>query len=177
MLFRSFTWFVPADAEMLGPDNPWRIDWIIVTNGGRQVLRQSNFVVIDNIEASTDERAYTNLTYIGNTERVLIKFKHRQDSVSVRLIDQSNASMDLSPGVVELQQDNLYVYYADTPELTASGCYLAVWNTRQTAVSPTTTMVQQIRVPEMRFWWMQPSLRMLIDKVQKKLDQDRKSVV
>lgn len=165
----KFTWFAPADAEMLGPDSPWRIDWMVVTNGGRQVLRQSNFVVIDNIEASTDERSYTNLTYIGNSERAIIKFKHRQSELSVRLIDQSQAEVDMSSSVVEIQQDNFYVYYVDTPPLVSSGCLLVVWNSRQTTLSPTTTVVQQIRVPEMRFWWMQPSLRMLIDKVQKKL--------
>jgi len=164
-----FTWFVPADLELMGPDNPWRIDWLIVTNGGRQISRQSNFVVIDNIEATPEERAYTNLTYLGNSERVVLKFKNAQDSVSVRLVDRGNNSIDLTPGLQTIQSDGFYTYYADTMPLTLAGCYLVVWTSRQTTLSQAVTMVQQIRVPDMIFWWLQPSLRMLIDKVQKKV--------
>ncbi len=164
-----FTWFVPADADMMGPDNPWRIDWLVVTNGGRQIERQSNFIIIDNIEASPDERTYTNLTYVGNSERALIKFKNAQEIVQVQLIDSANVQTNLTPAVQTVQSDGFYTYYVDTPPLTATGCYLVVWNTRQTAISPSVTMIQQIRVPDMIFWWIQPSLRMLIDKVQKKI--------
>lgn len=162
-----FTWYVPADIEVQGPDNPWRIDWVIVTNGGRQIERQANFVVIDNIEASPDERAYTNLTYIGNSERAVIKFKNAQDTISVALV-RGNEQLNLSPTIQMIQSDGFYTYYVDTPPLTATGAYLMVWTSRQTPISQTTTMIQQLRVPEMMFWWAQPSLRMLMDKVQKK---------
>jgi len=164
-----FTWFVPADAEMLGPDNPWRIDWLMATAGGRQIELQTNFFLIDNIEATPDERAYTNLTYKGNSERALIKFKNAQESVSVTLMDQSGAETDLSSTLQTIQSDGFYNYFVDTPVLDTSGCYIVVWNTRQTSVSPNSTMVQQIRVPEMNFWFVQPSLRMLLDKIQKKI--------
>jgi len=164
-----FTWFVPADAEMLGPDNPWRIDWLMVTAGGRQVERQTNFMLIDNIEATPDERSYTNLTYKGNSERALIKFKNAQESVNVTLMDQSGAETDLSSTLQTIQSDGFYNYFVDTPVLDTPGCYIVVWNTRQTSVSPNATMIQQIRVPEMNFWFVQPSLRMLLDKIQKKI--------
>jgi len=163
-----FTWFVPADAEILGPDNPWRIDWLMVTSSGRQVERQTNFSVIDNIEATPDERSYTNLTYRGNSERALIKFKNAQEMVNVTIIDPTKTETNLSSTLQTIQSDGFYNYFVDTPPLEASGCYLVVWSTRQTSVSPVTTMVQQIRVPEMNFWFVQPSLRMLMDKIQKK---------
>lgn len=163
-----FTWFVPADAEILGPDSPWRIDWLVVTSSGRQVERQTNFMVIDNIEATPDERAYTNLTYKGNSERALIKFKNAQEMVNITIIDPSKTETNLSSTIQTIQSDGFYNYFVDTPPLEAAGCYLVVWNTRQTSVSPVTTMVQQIRVPEMNFWFIQPSLRMLMDKIQKK---------
>jgi len=164
-----FTWFVPADLELMGPDNPWRIDWLLVTNGGRQISRQSNFIVIDNIEATPEERAYTNLTYLGNSERAVIKFKNEQESIQVQLIDRGNNALNMTPGIQTVQSDGFYTYYVDTPALTMAGCYLVVWTSRQTVLSQATTMVQQIRVPDMMFWWTQPSLRMLIDKVQKKI--------
>jgi hypothetical protein len=28
-----FTWFVPADVDLSGPDSPYRIDWLMLTAG------------------------------------------------------------------------------------------------------------------------------------------------
>jgi hypothetical protein len=163
-----FQWFVPADAMLGGPDTPWRIDWMMVTNGGRQIERQSNFVVIDNIEASPDERQYTMITYCGQSERVIIKFKNAQAEKQCFLVNRANTTYDLTPFLQEVQQDGFYIYYADTPTL-SEGAYLVRWQCRQTVVSPATTFIHQIRVPEQTFWWLQPDLRMLIDKIQKKV--------
>tara|TARA_R100000656_G_scaffold104176_1_gene76113 strand:+ start:141967 stop:142845 length:879 start_codon:yes stop_codon:yes gene_type:complete len=141
----------------------------MVTPGGRQVERHANFFVVDNVEASSEERAYTSMVYAGQSERVFAKFRNRQERIQVNLVDQGEDYVDLTPGVVEVQQDGFYTYYVDTPELTTTGCYLAVWNSRQTAISQSVTSVQQIRVPESKFWWLQPSIRMLLDKAQKKI--------
>tara|TARA_Y100000310_G_scaffold339024_1_gene430409 strand:+ start:389 stop:1528 length:1140 start_codon:yes stop_codon:yes gene_type:complete len=164
----QFSWFVPADAELSTSDTPWQIEWVMLTNGGRQVTRSANFVICDNIEATPDERQYFNLTFCGQSERSLIKFKDRQDSVKVSLMCGSTVT-DLSPTVQEVQQGQYYVYYVDTAPLTQTGSYMVVWNTRQTPLSPASTFIQQIRVPEMLFWQLQPDFRMLIDKLQKKI--------
>lgn len=165
----QFSWFVPADAELSTEDMPWRIDWCLITNGGRQLTRSAAFITIDNIEASPDERQYFNLTFQGQPERLIVKFKNAQETVRLTLIDPSNTEIDLTPRIQTIQQDQFYVYYADTDPLTANGCYLVVWTTRQTTVSPPHTFVQQVRVPELFFWLIQPDFRMLIDKIQKKI--------
>lgn len=165
----QFSWFVPADAELATEDTPWRIDWLILTNGGRQITRSSRFITIDNIEASSDERQYFNLTFSGQTERAIVKFKDPQESVQLTIMDPSNRSTVLTPRIQVIQQDQFHVYFADTDALTRTGCYLVIWTTRQTAVSPPHTFVQQIRVPELLFWLLQPDFRMLIDKIQKKI--------
>lgn len=164
-----FTWFVPADADLATADNPWRIDWLMVVNGGRQIERQSNFLVIDNIEASTDERSYINLSFEGTPERAIVKFKAPQSELSCTLVPNNTSTFtDLTPGIQTVNQDGFHAYYVDTPPL-AVGCYLVIWRSRQTPVSPQHTFVQQIRVPEPLFWWLQPDLRMFIDKIQKKI--------
>lgn len=76
--------------------------------------------------------------------------------------------MDLSGSVNTVTVDGWYIYYVDTPAWTATGDYLASWTTRQTQLSPTQVVVQKLRVPPIEFWMHQSSLRMLIDKVQKK---------
>jgi hypothetical protein len=164
----QFSWFVPADADLSTEDIPWRIDWVMVTNGGRQLTRSSSFIAIDNIEASPDERQYFNLTFSGQTDRAIVRFKNPQDLVQLTITTPSNVTTDLTPRIEVIQQDQFHTYFADTDALTATGCYLLVWTTRRTAISPPHTFVQQIRVPELLFWLVQPDFRMLIDKIQKK---------
>lgn len=165
----QFSWFVPADADLSPHDTPWRIDWCLITNGNRQITRSAEFVVIDNIEATPDERQYYNLTFQGKSERAIIKFKDAQAEVGVTLYSPAGTTADLTPAIQTIQQGPFYLYYVDTGVLDRSGCYLVVWDTRQTVVSPSQTYVQQIRVPEFFFWQIQPDFRMLIDKIQKKV--------
>lgn len=165
----QFSWFVPADSELSTADTPWRIDWTFLTNGNRQITRGAEFQVIDNIEATPEERQYFNLTFKGQKERLIVKFKDPQDSVQLTLIGPSNTETSLTPRIQTVTDGQFHVYYADTDELDRTGCYLSVWTTRATALSSPATFVQQVRVPEMLFWWIQPDFRMLIDKLQKKI--------
>ena len=164
----QFSWFVPADAELSTGDNPWRIEWVMLTFGGRQVTRSAEFIICGNVEALAEERQYFNLTFMGQEERLFIKFKNKQEEVSLTFTNGSQ-TLDYSGRINEVQQGQFYVYYADTDALDRSGCYMAVWKTRHTALSASNIFVQQVRVPEAVFWWMQPDFRMLIDKLQKKI--------
>ncbi|RKZ82983.1 MAG: hypothetical protein DRQ39_10050 [Gammaproteobacteria bacterium] len=165
----QFSWFVPADVDLSPSDTPWRIDWMLLTNGGRQITRSAHFVIIDNIEATPEDRQYFNLTFSGQTERLIVKFKDVQEAVQLTIIDPGGVSVTLTPRIEEVKQGQFYMYYADTDALVRTGCYLVIWNTRQTAVSPPNTFVQQVRVPELFFWQLQPDFRLLIDKIQKKI--------
>jgi hypothetical protein len=160
-----FNWFVPGDAELSSFDNSWRIDWFFLTSGGRQIDKTSSFAIIDNIVATAEERAYTNLTMANTSERLFLKLSREPDSVAVSLMDISGITEAYTPSKVIM--DGYTTYYADTSELSV-GRYIAIWTVRETPISPAQNFVQQIRVPETQFWTFQPSLRMLIDKVQKK---------
>lgn len=160
-----YSWFVPADAELSTPNMSWRIEWMMVTASGRQVQQTQYFQVIDNVAASAEERAYTNLTMENTSERLFLRLSKAPSSVSVRLMNTAGITETYTP--IEVQQDGFITYYADTSDLQV-GSYIANWTIRETPISPTQTFVQQLRVPEAQFWFVQPSLRMLIDKVQKK---------
>lgn len=159
---------LPADAVLSTDDSPWRIEWVMTTVNGRTASVAQNFNVIDVAELTPTDRAYTNMIAVGCTERLMVKFRANQAYVGLRLIDSGGGSIDLSGSVQRSNVDGWYVYYADTGPWTALGDYLATWTMRQAQNSPTQVIVQKLRVPPLEFWMHQSSLRMLIDKVQKK---------
>jgi hypothetical protein len=166
-----FQWFAPADADLSSPDRPWRIDWLIVVNNNRQIQRSASFEVSDTIEGDPTERAYTYLTLFGESERLISRFFTEQDEISVTIRDQLNnvlESYDKSQLTVVHEQGTV-AYYVDTTPAEGVGIFNVVWRSRQTPVSPHQTTVQQLRVPELHFWTFQPSLRMFLDKIQKKV--------
>lgn len=160
-----YSWFVPADAELSSNDLNWRIEWIFITSGGRQIEKVQYFSVIDNVIATSEERAYTNLTLENTSERLFLKLAREPAEISVSLMNTSGTVESYTP--TKIVSDGFTTYYADTTTL-GVGCYIATWSVRETVISPAQHFVQQIRVPESQFWFYQPSLRMLIDKIQKK---------
>lgn len=160
-----YNWFVPADAELSSSNTAWKINWFFLTPGGRQIDKSSTFEVIDNVVATAEERAYTNLTQNNTSERLFLKLSAEPSEISVSLMDISGVTETYTPTKVVM--DGYNTYYADTSDL-GVGKYIATWKVRETPITPAQSFVQQIRVPENHFWFFQPSLRMLIDKVQKK---------
>lgn len=163
-----YQFMIPGDAVLSTDVNPWRIDWLMVTSGGRQAQLGQNFAVIDSFELTPTDRAYTTLVMLGQSERLVVKFRQPQSDVSLILVDQGGEVANLTGSINYTVLDGWHIYYVDTPIWTTVGHYTAMWTTRASLVSPTQTLVTAIRVPEPAFWFLQPSLRMLIDKVQKK---------
>lgn len=161
-----YFWNVPADAQLSTQTHHWRIEWNLLTAGNRQIQYSQSFDVIDHIEATPSERAYTQITLEGQSERVLIKFRRPQEDVKL-FLQGGSETVELTSRIKDIESDGFYHYYADTDAL-SYGCFLVTWRAMETLTSPWQTYIQQIRVPEDIFWLLQPDLRMLIDKVQKK---------
>ena len=167
-----YSWFTPVDATLSSPTRPYTVQWNFVTSNNRQYEYQDTFAVIDSVDFSPQERGYTYLTMQGKSERVMARFRQPQAELTLTLIDpgQETQSYSLVGGdFTEVNDQGQYVYYVDSPALGKVGSYLAVWESRASQISPAVNSVQQIRVPEMRFWELAPSLRMLLDKSQKKV--------
>ena len=162
-----YNWSVPADAPLSNDGRVWRLDWIMVTNIGSQIQLSQNFDVIDRIESDPSERSYIQLCLTENTERLIVKFREPQETVQLSLKGADTTPVNLTSRVVHVQQDGFHIYYADTDSL-SYGCFIATWRVRASSVSSWQNYIQQVRVPEDLFWILQPNLRMLIDKVQKK---------
>jgi len=162
----KFIWLVPADSQLSTRERHWRIDWTVLTIGNRQIEFNQSFDVIDHVEANPSERAYTQIVLEGQSERLLIRFRNKQEQIQLTLRGSEIITFD-SSDIHEVEQDGFYTYYADTDPL-SYGCFLVTWRALETPISQWQTYIQQVRVPEDIFWILQPDLRMFIDKIQKK---------
>lgn len=170
--------FVPADALLTSPDQQWRIQWTLITPTNRVVQRSYGFQVIDTVEGDPTERAQTYLTMVGDSERLIARFFTEQDFISVEIRPSGNplctvfkveGPAGVSPGGLQVvHEKGTVAYYVDTTPAEQPGLYQVIWRSRQTPVSPNQTTVQALRVAEPIFWSFEPSLRMLLDKYQKR---------
>jgi len=176
------SWAVPQDAPLSTQSNKWRIVWNMVAQTARQLQQTLPFDVIELRTPDTldDVRAESYMVYAGNSERVVLRLPRRPDEISIQGFMSSSLTNpcpsdtalftgSLAGGtIVEVEEQNLFAYIFDTPALTDFGEIQVVWNYRQTITSPTETTVQRIFVPPSVFWSLGPSLRVLIDKLQKR---------
>ncbi len=179
-------WFVPEDAEINTKDRPWSISWFFVTATGHNKDYGETFDIVDRIEVEPEERKWSYLTRQGSSERLFLKLESMPEEIGLDILDSSNnqiaAVRELSPdingatvataphlrAIGHMKKDGLYYFFYDTDPLSL-GEYLVFWNVRKEIVSPVDHVQQLLRVPEMVFWRLAQPLRMLIDKLQKKI--------
>lgn len=175
-------WFVSQTAALSTKESKYRIVWNMVTQTARQLQQTVPFDVIELRTPDTleDLRAHAYMTYVGQSERFVLRLPKRPDSISIVAYQAMNLSTPVpnttpvfggsfSSGTIqEVQEQNLYCYLFDTPPLTGLGEYQLVWNYRMTPTSPSDVTVQKLFVPPQVVWSLIPSLRVLIDKLQKK---------
>jgi len=171
---------VPMGATLSYPGHPWRISWLIVSASGRQIEASFDFEVVDTVDVTEEERSYTYIVRMDKGERLLFRTMQRPEELSVELIDMNGniiftADQRANEGIPaqsdeiqEVVEGSQYIYYIDLPNFTTAGEYHAIWDWRQTLVSPRETTMQVVRVVPQGIWrWFTP-LRMMIDKLQKK---------
>jgi hypothetical protein len=183
-----FEWFCPTEADLNVPERKYSVEWFFNVLGGSTRTHSDDFDVIDRVEPSPEEKQQTYISLPGKSERLFFRTEQdpivSQGSVELDIYGPSNTliasvnevtkdSEKLKPddpnrliGVMEV--DGEYVYYYDTDALT-EGEYLASWGLRMTAVSNKEYEQQLLRVPHLNFWRINPSLRMVIDKLKKKI--------
>lgn len=186
----SFRWFVPQDAEINTVDHPWSIAWFFVTALGHNKDYQESFNVVDKVEPEPEERKWTYLSRTNKNERIFLPLDTQPEALGLDILDTSDQIyVSISPAantvtvdeeqasisvalcsrkIGRISRDGRYHYYFDTDPLSI-GEYLIFWRIRETIVSPEDEIQQLLRVPEMNFWRLLQPLRILIDKLQKRV--------
>ncbi len=179
-------WFVPEDAEINTKDRPWSISWFFVTATGHNKDYGQTFDIVDRVEVEPEERKWTYLTRQGSSERLFLKLDAMPEEIGLDLLDGSNQQIANVNGLASsiegataatatalraighMSKDGLHYFFYDTDPLNL-GEYLVFWRVRKELISPVDHVQQLLRVPEMVFWRLAQPLRMLLDKLQKKI--------
>lgn len=164
----------------------YRIEWTMVTAENYQVQFVEEFDVRDTAITQSHNRQLKYLTLAGDAVRILYRVTVLPYKTRLRLIMRGNDAnavvqdqLDFSDpahpeglGNVKYAKDgDSYVLYYDLPEgvTLANTCYMALWNIQETAFTPAYTEFQLVTAVSTSVLPLITSLRMLIDKFQKRL--------
>jgi len=177
--------FVPADAPISNDDRRWRIEWLFIDENNRQLEKVTEFDVRDVDITASAVRDQKFMAMACKPFRVFIRETRRPFSLR---LDVTNANNDFeiivdgaiypssgSPNdklITEVRDNETVVYYYDIgPDLLVGGqSYKAVWTITESVASAPQYAFQIIEVPYPNVIQFMPSLRMVIDKYQKRQD-------
>lgn len=176
-------WIVPKDAELTNVNKRYRFQTIIVDANFRQFETSFEFDVVETAVPAQKPELQQLLTFVGEGIRINFANSVRPDSLKVKVVPRGQDFSPLHvanwtfpvpviPGpndLKEIQRGNEYVYYTDVPIFPAVGEYTAMWNVRDFPESSPDMELQSIEVISSATFQLMKSLRMLIDKLQKKL--------
>jgi hypothetical protein len=173
--------FITADAPISNDDRRWRIEWIFIDEDNRQYEKVTEFDVRDVDITASATRDQKLLAMACQPCRLYIRETKRPFSLRLDVTDQSGLNYLVKnavfPGlnpqdlkITEVRDNETLVYYFDIPEglLTPNMVYNAVWTIYESVGSAPQYAFQIIEVPPPTLLQFFPSLRMVIDKYQKR---------
>jgi len=175
--------FVPADAPISNDDRRWRIEWLFIDEDNRQFEKTTEFDVRDVDVTATQIRDQKYLGMPCKPFRVSIRELRRPFSVRLDVTNANNPTEIISENVIfpgsgspsetlltEVRDGETVIYYYDIPEgmLCQGRVYQAVWTISESIAAAPQFAFQIITVPPANILQFFPSLRMVIDKYQKR---------
>lgn len=174
-------WVVPKNAELTDVNKRYTIQAIIVDEQQRQFEVSFHFDVVDDRIPAQEPELQKLMTFANQPVRVFFKNLTRPQQLSMALSIKGSdipihtatlsfpiADPPTTSTIVEVEDKNGLVYYNDTIPLLV-GTYSALWTIRESATSPIDFEHQAIQVIGTTTMHLINSVRMLIDKLQKKL--------
>ena len=176
-------WVVPKDAPLTNVQQRYRLQVVMVDASLRQFETSFEFDVVEAAVPAQSPMLQQFLTFVGQPLRISFTNTVRPDYLRVVVIPRGADSSPLHvanftfpvPAVPsandlrEITKDNTFVYYTDVPSFPAVGSYSALWTVRDFPNSEQDIEHQAIQVINSTLMHQIKSLRMLIDKLQKKL--------
>lgn len=176
-------WVVPKTAQLTNPHRRYQLATTMVDQEMRQWELSWEFEVVESAIAPQEPELQQFMTFLNTPMRLVFKNTVRPDLLSVTLFPKGQDNSPIfSAGLIypipdpagvndlkEFSDDSGFTYYVDTPTLTRAGAYSALWQVRDTPISPQGFEHQVIQVVSTKAAHLINSLRMLIDKLQKKL--------
>lgn len=174
-------WIVPKNIELTSSNRRYTLQAIIVDEQTRQFEVSFHFDVVEDRVPAQEPELQKVMTFANQPVRLFFKNLTRPSQLTLGLslkgtdVLMHSASLTLpvpspitSSNIVEVEQGTGLVYYNDTPPLRV-GVYSALWTMRESETSPLDFEHQVVQVIGTTTMHLINSLRMLIDKLQKKL--------
>jgi hypothetical protein len=176
-------WVVPRTAPLTNPHRRYQMATVMVDKEMRQWELSWAFDVVESAIKPQEPELQQFLTFVNTPIRLFFKNTVRPVDLSVRLFLKGQDAMPLFTGsliypipippgsfnLIEVEDGTGFTYYIDTPTIPLAGSYSALWQVRDTVISQLDFEHQVVQVVTTTVAHMINSLRMLVDKLQKKL--------
>lgn len=167
------------DAPLSNDKTRWSIEWSIISTDNRQIDFIEEFDVKDTVITASETREQKFITLIGNPYRTLLRLPEQPYEValdvfkvgnfSVKVIDNMTTAM--VNGIQLSPNGDSMVYYYDIAAALINQCtnFDIIWKTRNSVAEPQEFIYQNLTVITPKILMLITCLRMLIDKLQKRM--------
>ena len=157
------------------PEERYKIKWIIVNANNQQFESSQEFELFDQVVSEPEEREQKYITLAGQEVRLRLSLTHEPDDLGVALFQGNNDQNVIfsapKTSLTKVRNGNEYVFYVDLPANTTmlNTDYSIIWKIRRTPTDTQQYTYQSLRAIGPATLNLITSLRMLIDKFQKRL--------
>ena len=174
-------YLIPFDAPLSNDRSRWRIEWTMISTDNRQVDFVEEYDIKDTVITASETREQKFITLVGNPYRTILRLPtrphevaldvYRANNLNQKVVD--NVTTTFSDGVKMSPDGDSIVYYYDiAADLINRGCglnYAIIWKIRNNFADPQEFIYQNLTIITPKTLLMITCLRMLIDKLQKRL--------
>ena len=175
-------WVVPRNAELTNVNKRYRLQTVMVDAELRQYEVSFEFDIVEHEVPAQKPELQQLITFSGEPIRITFTNTLRPDYLKVKVVPRHQDTAiihfaqwvypvpaPLPPNTLqEVERDNFFVYFTDTPAL-PRGEYAAIWTIRDYPTSENAQEHQIIEVVSNSMMFLAKSVRMAIDKLQKRL--------
>lgn len=169
-------WSIPDDAPLSNDLERWRIEWYMVSDELRQYDFVEEFDIKDYVVTASESREQKFINLFGDDHRTFIRQGSEPAEIQFSLFRQGQPTAILSgisyPGDIKRAEDGdslVYYYDIESSNFLNNTKYNMIWKTRGTLFEPFQTMYQTLFIIGGDSLGLVTSVRMLIDKLQKRL--------
>lgn len=172
-------YIIPFDAPLSNDRSRWRIEWAIVSIDNRQIDFVENFDIKDTVITASETREQKFITLIGNTYRTFLRLPEQPYEVALDVFKSNNMDQKvvdnittaISSGIKLSPDGDSMVYYYDIDGSVLNQCstFAIIWKIRNTQFEPQQFVYQNLTVITPKVLVLVTCLRMLIDKLQKRM--------
>jgi hypothetical protein len=169
---------IPLDALLSSDLGRWRIEWIMVSDTNQQINFVEEFDIKDTVITASETREQKFITLIDSTYRAILRQPINVGEVNISIYSSTNMDTKVSEGSLTdgsikyaADGDSIVYYYDIESSIIGkqTAMFSIIWGIRNTPIEPQSFVYQVLNVVQPYSLALVTSLRMIIDKLQKRL--------